>query len=299
MYIKSQSYVSPGNPERPCEDIVLLMPEHGCYAVFDGASSLATDPSLHSGVTGGLLAAIHSRKAFEMCISDGGSLLEAAQQACNAINAAMDTSYAHIGNAKPDDPRWYWSCAVAAIQVHGDSYTALQIGDSCVVSFAHGDAIFPDCNHDAEELREIHALIREDPTIPLNVAVERCSNIMKDRRATMNHPSGEGYGVLAPNGVVSHYCKTHTERLGASSTFALLTDGLHLRYPGETLSTRDSYVNSLEVLSCALARGKRDVALRQLGEAVREQERLDPRGVGVPRFKCHDDQAGILLEISS
>ncbi len=306
MHIESFSYVSPGNPEKPCEDIVLLMPEHRCYAVFDGASSISSesDSILPRGISGGLMAAVAARRGFEAAIKSGSTLQDAANQACKHIRMVMDRFYRDNSLALPlTDPEYFWSCAVAAVQVNTWGYTILQVGDSCVVPFDIGDTFFPNCNHDFHELITINRLLREDPNLTLSMAVACCREPMLRRRAMMNYPGGTGYGALAPNGVNSPYCWTAERQYGIYGArfphhIALLTDGMHLRHPGEELTTKDSYKKSFDVLERALRRGHKHNALRRLSEAVRVQERRDPEGIKIPRFKRHDDQAGILLQIT-
>lgn len=246
------------------EDSLLM--EGNIFGVFDGATSLNAE-LFEKGKTGGALASAIAAQTFSR---NHQPLTELAKEANEAIRTQMEHNRVDCSNRDS-----LWCVSAAAVRVEEQHIEWFQSGDAHIV-FMHPDKTFslafhrPD--HDCETLQLIKQLGRSHPDV-----TDKITSV----RLNMNRD----YGVLNGEDEAMDFFRSGSVPKDKVEAVLLFTDGLHI--PCATPNPMPDFTSLV-----AMVRTK---GLAGLRSHVRCMEKSDPDIQLFPRFKCHDDLAGIAL----
>lgn len=257
--------------ERPCED--QLVAGRDIFGVFDGASSL--DGALFDGRTGAWWASYLASQEFS---KNDKPLFEMAVRANERLKSAMN-----VAGVCPQNRLSCWSTSAAAICLNDDQVQWSQIGD-CHILAIDEDGRFELLNtyhnHDRETLMHLKDLIDQ--------GVSDFHQALRPQIEAVRWGMNCDYGVINGDESAFDFFEHGSRPLSGIKHLLLVTDGL---MPPSEDPAED---HDFQWIADLYLEG----GLALVQQKVRELEQADPDCRRYPRFKPHDDIAGIALSFT-
>lgn len=241
------------------------------FGVFDGAGSLVnyTDKENH---TGGYLASNICKNIFQ---NEKLNLYKLAIKANNGIQRQMKLNC--INMSKKEN---FWSTTVSVIKINQKSkvFEWIQTGDSLIIVIYKNDkykVLIKNYDHDSKTL-----FLKKELLISNNkdIRAKLLPQMLKVRRG-MN----KNYGVLNGDPSAIKFLKKSKLKIDNIKHILMFTDGLFL--PKEDPKLPDDFDRFVKMYL--------EGGLSKIKKFVRKLENTDPDCYKYPRFKKHDDIAGI------
>jgi hypothetical protein len=173
--------------------------------------------------------------------------------------------------------------AFAAVDITGRFFEWAQIAD-CMILVVYGDGLvrplIDNYDHDVETLVKWKELAKAG----LSTRNELWTAV-RARAAAKREMMNVDYGVLSGDTAAINFFRHGREPLENVRAVVLFTDGLFLPKADPAES------DDLARLATYIVRE----GLQRAADTVREMERADPECVRFPRFKIHDDIAGVFI----
>jgi serine/threonine protein phosphatase PrpC len=241
------------------------------FGVFDGASGM--EPYTNAeGKTG---AAIASSLASETFSSSEKSLVELAGDANRAIRNAMQE--AGIDTSRKTA---LWATSGAVVRINEGGFDWLRIGDCLILTISKDGTFFVynnDHNPDLESLVMWQELAAKK--------TENIRELLTEQMLKVRNRVNIDYGDLNGDESMEKFLKSGTVPLADIAHILLFTDGLFL--PKEDPKQPDDFRAFVDLFL--------EGGLQRIQDFVRETENSDPKCWKYPRFKQHDDIAGVAI----
>lgn len=253
------------------EDFLLI--KNNLFGVFDGMSSLVKYQG-HKGETGGFLAAKIAKSIFSK--NQNKPIADIARDINKKLREEMKKEEINFNN-----PVESWSTTAAVVRMSKDFLEYFQIGDSPLIVIYKDKKIDVFGNEDWD---------KESLVLCQKLASAGVINIREDKRMVkqlvkVRRKLNIDYGSLNGQDACFKFAKTGSIPLANINSILLLTDGLFIP---EKDPTKDRNFN--KIVELVFSSG-----LSGLKKYVRDLEESDPYWKNYPRFKKHDDLAGISI----